>query len=72
MTGEDQQSDLTAEEHGNLGETLKGPETVTGFCQKDLGGTGTASFIFLRSCVQGEKPSTILQAASSFCWLNTT
>lgn len=50
VIGEDQHSALTVEEHGNLGETLKGPETVTGFCQKDytsqhLGGTGT----FLRS-----------------------
>lgn len=58
MIGEDQHSALTVEEHGNLGETLKGPETITGFCQKDytsqhLGGTGTASFTFLRSLCSG-------------------
>ena len=60
MIGEDQQSDLTTEEHGNLGETLKGPETVTGLCQKDytsqhLGGTGTASFTVLRNLYSGGK-----------------
>ena len=76
MTGEDQHSALTVEEHGNLGETLKGPETVTGFCQKDytsqhLGGTGTASYTFLRSLYSGEGAlSAILQAAWRFCWLN--
>jgi hypothetical protein len=58
VTGEDQHSALTVEEHGNLGETLKGPETGTGFCQKDynsqhLGGTGTADFTFLRSLYLG-------------------
>jgi hypothetical protein len=50
VIGEDQRSDLAVEEQGNLGETLKGPETVTSFCQKDytsqhLGGTGTTSFL---------------------------
>lgn len=76
MIGEDQQSDLTVEEHGNLGETLKGPETVTSFCQKDytsqhLGGTGTAGFTFWRSLYSGrEALSAILLAAWSFCQLN--
>lgn len=76
MIGEDQHSALTVEEHGNLGETLKGPETVTGFCQKDytsqhLGGTGTAGFTFLRSLYSGGGTlSAILQAAWSFCQLN--
>jgi len=77
VIGEDQHSAVTVEEHGNLGETLKGPETVTGFSQKDytsqhLGGTGTASFTFLRSLYLGggEALSAILQAAWSFCRLN--
>jgi len=81
VIGEDQHSALTVEEHGNLGETLKGPETVTGFSQKDytsqhLGGTGTANFTFLRSLYSGggvfvwKALSAIFRAAWSFCWLH--
>lgn len=65
MIGEDQHSALTGEEHGNLGETLKGPETVTGFCKKDytsqhLGGTGTANFTFFEEFVFGGGESCLL------------
>lgn len=52
MIGEDQQSDLAVEEQGSLGQVLKGPDTVSGFCKKDytsqhLRGTGTAIFYFI-------------------------
>jgi hypothetical protein len=61
VKGEDQHSALTVEEHGNLGETLKGPETVTGFSQKDytsqhLGGTENTSAPAVQTSLASEAP----------------